>query len=104
MQRSTDWVSPRSAAGAAVLLVAVVGLIVSRQLSGVPENAIKTAVGIMLTSFGVFWVGEGAGVHWPGSDLAIPVLAVYFAALFMTLTSFMRSRLPAQAPAPEAAR
>ncbi len=90
------------AAGAALLLVAVVGLVVSRQLSEVPENTIKTAVGIMLTSFGVFWVGEGAGVQWPGSDLAIPALAVFFAAIFVTLTAFMRSRLPA--PELEAAR
>ena len=58
--------------------MAVVGLVVSRQLSEVPENTIKTAVGIMLTSFGIFWVGEGAGVHWPGSDLAIPVLVGFF--------------------------
>ena len=32
----------------------------------------------MLVSFGTFWSGEGLGVHWPGSDLVIPVLvAVY---------------------------
>ena len=35
--------------------------VVARQLSEVPENTIKTVVGVMLTSFGVFWVGEGAG-------------------------------------------
>ncbi len=54
------------AAGAAVVIVAGVGLVVSRQLSEVPENTIKTAVGIMLTSFGIFWVGEGAGVQLAG--------------------------------------
>jgi uncharacterized membrane protein len=32
----------------------------------------------MLTSFGLFWVGEGAGVHWPGSDLAIIALIGLF--------------------------
>jgi len=83
------------AAGAAVVLVGIVGLVVARQLSEVPENTIKTAVGIMLTSFGVFWVGEGAGVHWPGSDLAIPVLVVFFLAVYFAYTVFMRSRLPA---------
>ena len=67
------------AAAAALVIVAGVGLVVSRQLSEVPENTIKTAVGIMLTSFGIFWVGEGAGVNWPGSDLAIPVLVGFFA-------------------------
>ena len=46
------------AAAAAAVLVAVVGLVVARQLSEVPENTIKTVVGVMLSSFGVFWVGE----------------------------------------------
>jgi uncharacterized membrane protein len=66
------------AAGAAALLVAVVGVIVAKQLSRVPENTIKTGVGIMLSSFGLFWVGEGSGVHWPGSDLAILGLVAMF--------------------------
>ena len=55
------------AAGAAVVLVGIVGLLVARQLSEVPENTIKTLVGVMLTSFGVFWVGEGAGVTGPAA-------------------------------------
>src|SRR5271165_1404230 len=58
----------------AVVVVSLAGLVVARQLSSVPENAMKMAVGLMLVSFGSFWSGEGVGVHWPGSDLAIPVL------------------------------
>ena len=53
-------------AGAAVVIVGIVGAIVSRQLAGVPENAMKMAVGLMLVSFGTFWSGEGVGVRWPG--------------------------------------
>ena len=82
------------AAAAAAVLVAIVGLLVARQLSEVPENTIKTVVGVMLTSFGVFWVGEGAGVHWPGSDLAIPVLVGFFVVVFFAFTAFMRTQLP----------
>lgn len=67
-------------AAAAAVVVAVAGVVVARQLSDVPENALKTVVGVMLTTFGVFWVGEGAGVRWPGDDLAIPVLVALFAA------------------------
>jgi uncharacterized membrane protein len=85
------------AAAAAAVLVAVVGLVVARQLSEVPENTIKTVVGVMLTSFGLFWVGEGAGVHWPGDDLAIPVLVGFFVLVFFALTAFMRTQLPAPA-------
>ena len=83
------------AAAAAAVLVAVVGLLVARQLSEVPENTIKTLVGVMLTSFGVFWVGEGAGVHWPGDDLAIPVLVGFFVVVYFAFTAFMRTQLPA---------
>ena len=83
------------AAAAAAVLVAVVGLLVARQLSEVPENTIKTLVGVMLTSFGVFWVGEGAGVHWPGDDLAIPVLVGFFVVVYFAFTAYMRTKLPA---------
>ena len=84
-----------AAAAVAAVLVAVVGLLVARQLSEVPENTIKTVVGVMLASFGVFWVGEGAGVHWPGDDLAIPVLEGFFVVVFFAITAFMRTQLPA---------
>jgi uncharacterized membrane protein len=83
------------AAVAAIVLVTIVGILVSRQLSEVPENTIKTAVGIMLSSFGLFWVGEGAGVHWPGSDLAIPVLVGFWIVIYFAYTALMRTLLPA---------
>ncbi|HUE07296.1 MAG TPA: hypothetical protein VMP41_07700 [Acidimicrobiales bacterium] len=85
------------AAVAAVVVVGIVGIIVSRQLSEVPENTIKTAVGIMLSSFGVFWVGEGAGIHWPGSDLAIPVLVGFWLVVYFSYTALLRTLLPAPA-------
>jgi len=78
------------AAAVAAVLVAGAGALVAHQLSEVPENTIKTVVGVMLTSFGLFWVGEGAGVHWPGSDLAIPVLAGMFLALTLLSTAWFR--------------
>jgi uncharacterized membrane protein len=56
---------------AAVVVVAAVGIAVRAPLSRVPENTMKFAVGIMLTSFGVFWGAEGAGVSWPGADAAL---------------------------------
>jgi Ca2+/H+ antiporter, TMEM165/GDT1 family len=82
-------------AGAAALVVGTAGLIVARQLSAVPENTIKLGVGVMLTSFGTFWVGEGAGVRWPGGDLAIPVLVGVFALATAGTTWWLRAILPA---------
>jgi uncharacterized membrane protein len=86
------------AAAAALVLVAAVGLVVARQLSEVPENTIKTVVGVMLCSFGLFWTGEGAGVGWPGGDFFIPVLVAYFAVVYFAFTAFMRTQLPSPLP------
>ncbi len=59
---------------AAIALVVVAGVAVRAPLARVPENALKFVVGAMLTSFGTFWVAEGAGARWPGSDAALLVI------------------------------
>lgn len=51
--------------------MAVTGVLVRAPLARVPENNMKLVVGIMLTSFGIFWAAEGAGVAWPGGDAAL---------------------------------
>ena len=70
---STQGSIPLAAAGAAVavVLVAAVGVLARAPLARVPENTMKFAVGIMLTTFGIFWSAEGAGAHWPGGDTAL---------------------------------
>ena len=84
-----------ASAAAAVIVVTVVGAMLARQLSEVPENTLKMVVGVMLTSFGVFWVGEGSGIAWPGADLAILVLIALFLLATTGAIRFMRSILPA---------
>ncbi len=94
-----------AAAGAAAALVVVagVGALVHRPLSRVPENALKFTVGIMLSAFGVFWGAEGAGVSWPGSDLAILVLVAFFATVSLALvTQLKRTQRTAPATRPVA--
>ncbi len=75
-------------AAAALVLVAGIGVAVRAPLARVPENTLKFAVGVMLTTFGIFWSVEGAGGDWPGSDAAIlGVLAfvIAFSLLFVRL-------------------
>jgi uncharacterized membrane protein len=82
---STQGNIPLAAVGAAaaIVIVGLAGVLVHAPLSRVPENTMKFAVGIMLTTFGIFWSAEGVGVNWPGSDAAIlGVLA------FVLLVSF----------------
>jgi uncharacterized membrane protein len=78
------------AAGAAAVVVVAVGLVVHRQLSGVPENAMKMGVGLMLVSFGTFWSAEGVHATWPGSDLAIPVLVAFYGLVAWLLVYALR--------------
>ena len=77
-----------AAAAAAAVLVLVLGVIVRAPLSRVPENKLKFTVGLLLTTFGTFWSGEGAGVSWPAEDGAlVGILALY------VLTSLAAVRL-----------
>jgi uncharacterized membrane protein len=84
-------------AAAAVLVVAVTGIAVRAPLARVPENAMKFAVGIMLTSFGIFWGAEGAGVSWPGQDAALLVLVPAVALVALCYTVLLRPR-PGRSP------
>ena len=63
-----------AAAGVAVTVVALGGVAIHAPLARVPENAMKFAVGVMLSSFGMFWGAEGAGARWPASDVALLAL------------------------------
>ena len=65
----------------AMLVVAIAGMIIRRPLAQVPENTLKYAVGIILTSVGTFWAAEGMGVSWPLDFVSIVGLAaLYFLA------------------------
>jgi uncharacterized membrane protein len=79
-------------AGAALVLVAGVGLAVRAPLARVPENTMKFAVGIMLTTFGIFWATEGAGARWPGSDAALLGVLAFVCAISALLVAHLRER------------
>jgi len=66
---------------AACLVVAAAGVLLHRPLARVPENALKLAVGTLVTAFGIFWFGEGVGIRWPAGEATILALVV---ALFVT--------------------
>jgi len=82
------------AALAAVLLVTAVGFAIRAPLSRVPENSMKFIVGIMLTAFGLFWGGEGAGARWPGADAALLVLIPAIAVFALALVALFRRSAP----------
>jgi uncharacterized membrane protein len=80
---------PAACVGAAAAVIIVLGIAIAakRPLSMINENMLKYGVGLLLASFGTFWVIEGTGIFragkesvaWPGNDLAVLVLiAVWF--------------------------
>jgi uncharacterized membrane protein len=80
-------------AGIALALVAGVGVAVRAPLARVPENTMKFAVGVMLTTFGIFWSTEGVGAHWPGDDASLPVVLAFVILLsFGAVTLLRRQR------------
>jgi uncharacterized membrane protein len=89
-----------AAAAAATVVVVIAGLVVRGPLTRVPENTLKFVVGVLLTSFGVFWGAEGAGVEWPGEDLAILGVIALIAAVSLVLVRELRRRRHALDPAP----
>jgi uncharacterized membrane protein len=88
-----------AAAGLAVLLVIAVGAAARAPLARVPENTLKFAVGVMLSSFGMFWGAEGAGASWPGGDAAllaiIPGVLVVAIVMSKTVARTLDSAPPA---------
>ncbi len=82
---------------AACVVVAAVGAAVHRPLARVPENALKFAVGVMLSSFGLFWTGESLGVGWPGGDAAILAFIALFLAVALGLVALLKPRAAALA-------
>jgi uncharacterized membrane protein len=79
-------------AAIALVLVALVGVLVRAPLTRVPENTMKFAVGVMLTTFGTFWAVEGAGAHWPGDDAALPVVLAFVITLSLASVALLRRK------------
>jgi uncharacterized membrane protein len=74
------------------ILVLVLGVVVHRPLARVPENGLKFAVGLMLTTFGTFWAGEGIGIDWVADDATILVLLVIYTVAALGAVQIVRRR------------
>jgi uncharacterized membrane protein len=79
-------------AAAALVLVLIVGVLVRAPLTRVPENTLKFAVGVMLTTFGIFWSTEGAGADWPGDDASLPGVLAFVILLSLAAVVLLRRR------------
>jgi uncharacterized membrane protein len=77
---------------AAVIAVSVAALLVRKPFARIPENTMKFIVGVMLVTFGTFWLGEGLGIPWPYGDAVLPGLAALYAVTALLVSLFLRLR------------
>jgi uncharacterized membrane protein len=90
---STGTLLPASlGAVAALLVVTALGLILHRPLARVPENTLKFIVGVLLSAFGTFWIGEGMHLAWPASDWSILGLIAAYLAIALVIVPICRSQ------------
>lgn len=87
-------------AAAALALVVALGFVLHRPVAMIPENMLKFAVGVLLCAFGVFWVGEGMGLAWPGGDLSMPGLTAGFLAVAAAAVPLCQARAARAHPSP----
>ncbi len=102
---SQDRVPAVVGAGVALALVLVAGAVLHRPLARVPENLIKYSVGLLLSTFGLFWLVEGLNavaadghpVGWPGGDAALPVILLAWLVLSQVVVRALRTAEPVAA-------
>jgi uncharacterized membrane protein len=63
---------------------------VRHPLAQVPENTLKYAVGVILTSLGTFWAAEGMGAKWPLDFVSILALVVIYLAASRVAVTLIR--------------
>lgn len=83
-------VAATAGALSALGLVIVVGFAARRPLTRVPENAMKFTVGVMLTSFGIFFLGEALDVPWWHADLSLLLIVLALAVVSVGTTRTLR--------------
>jgi uncharacterized membrane protein len=80
-----------TAALAALVFVALLGWIIHKPLSKVPENWMKLTVGLLLTTFGTYFGSEGVGAIWPLGEWALLYLLVIYALFSVFIIYFLRA-------------
>ena len=81
-------------AAAAFVLTLVVGAVLRRPLTVVPENTMKFVVGAMLTTFGIFWGATGLGVEWAWGDATLVAILVGIILVSVVAVRMLTARLP----------
>lgn len=78
-------------AALSVVVTGALGALAYRLVARIPRRTMQLGVGTLLTTFGTFWAGEGAGAHWPGNEWALLGLGAVYAAAALGLLAAVRA-------------
>jgi uncharacterized membrane protein len=87
-------VAASAGALAAFAAIGFAAILVRRPFGRIPENTLKFVVGVMLVSFGTFWLGEGLGLAWPFGDATLLMLAAGYAIASLLVSRFLARSSP----------
>jgi len=76
----------------ALFLTVIVVALLHGYLVKVPEVLIKLSAGIMLISFGTFWLGEGIGFHWPLGDFTLLLLVGFYVLICFLVIEWLKKK------------
>lgn len=93
-----DWTE--SIGGALVATVGLVAFAVPLRgaLERVPIKPTKFFAAALLMGFGVYWLGEGFGLSWPGGALSVVGLVLLWALVVAAGAALLRQRSRTQSP------
>lgn len=77
---------------AALFVVIALGIVLHRPLARIPENTLKFTVGVLLSAFGTFWVGEGMHLTWPAADWSVLALIAAYLVVALSLIPLCRTQ------------
>ena len=82
-----------TAAIAALIFVTLLGIVIHKPLSKIPENWMKLTVGLLLTTFGTFFGSEGLGIIWPLGEWAVLYVLVFYSLFTFIAIQLLRSQI-----------
>jgi Ca2+/H+ antiporter, TMEM165/GDT1 family len=89
---SGAWYEALAATCAALVSATVLVFILHPYLVKIPEVLIKLVAGILLSSLGTFWLGEGLSWEWWLGDLAILAIVAFYSAVAVLAIYWLKQR------------
>jgi len=94
----SQWLEAISGAGLATFGLVVLAFLFRTPLQQVPVKPMKFVAAMLLMGFGLYWLGAGLNLKWPGGHWAIIGLPLAWGVGMATISAIWRWRIGLQKP------